>query len=146
MKELRSGSQSNVLNYQSKSQKTTKSESRKNKIKLTNLYNYKFTTKLQKRYRFGDDGAPAFIEGPLHDSVIGAGRTRPDHERVRHLQPIHRHTKIRLRRLSLRINSEPDPVPATRRPTRPNRREIGHRSADPGSKSERFHWVCVCVR
>ena len=48
-------------------------------------------------YGFSDDATPAFVEGSLHDGVVGTGWTRPDHERIRHFEAIHGDAEIRLR-------------------------------------------------
>lgn len=105
---------------------------------IPNYYTSAKRGRSRKRYRFGDDGAPAFIESPLHDGVVGAGRARADDKWVGHLQPIYRDTKIRLRSLSLRSYSESHSV-CTESTTRPPA-GLNRRSADLGGKSERFHY------
>jgi hypothetical protein len=88
-------------------------------------------------HSLGDDGAPALVEGALHDGVVGARWPRPDHERVGHLQPVHAHGEVRLagggRGADVRRA-----LPSGEQPASLQRRG-GRRSA----KRQRFHGAVV---
>lgn len=81
------------------------------KSKIKKIRKEKNRVKRSARYRFGDDSAPAFIEGPLHNGVVGAGRARSDDKGVGHFQPVYSDTEIGLWCLAFRSqHSESDTV------------------------------------
>lgn len=75
-------------------------------IEIQRAYSKK--KKIRTTHSFGDHSTPAFIEGSLHDSIVGSRRTRPDNKRVGHVKSIYCNTQIRFwrRRLSLTQHSE----------------------------------------
>lgn len=94
-------------------------------------------------HSLGDDAAPAFVEGALHDGVVGARWPRPDHERVGHLQPVHAHREVRLagggrggRGADVR-RALPPGEPALLQ------RRGGRRRRGRGAKRQRFHGAVV---
>lgn len=81
----------------------------------------------EKTYSFGNHSPPTFIKCPLHNRIVSSWRTRPDHKRVGHVQPIDRHTEIRLR-LSLAGGNHSEPKSTSTSQIRPGpiQSEVGN--------------------